>query len=66
MRQNSSEVWAYAEDTDRSTKDSVSKVSKQEDDTWEPVNTSERVRQGNPDKNKKPLHYCRGSFSTAE
>ncbi len=40
-------------DNDRSTKDSVSKVSKQEDDTWEPVNTSEWLSQGNPDKNKK-------------
>ena len=40
-------------DNDRSTKDSVSKVSKQEDDTWEPVNTSEWVSQGNLDKNKK-------------
>lgn len=40
-------------DNDRSTKESVSKVSKQEDDTWEPVNTSEWVSQGNPNKNKK-------------
>ena len=40
-------------DNDRSTKESVSKVSKQEDNTWEPVNTSEWVSKGNPDKNKK-------------
>ena len=40
-------------DNDRSTKEFVSKVSKQDDDTWEPVNTSEWVSQGNPDKNKK-------------
>ena len=40
-------------DTDRSTKDSVSKVSKQENDTWESVNTSEWVSQGKTDKNDK-------------
>ena len=40
-------------DNDRSTKESVSKVSKQDDDTWESVNTSEWVSQGNLDKNKK-------------
>lgn len=40
-------------DNDRSTKESVSKVSKQDNDTWESVNTSEWVSQGNLDKNKK-------------